>query len=174
MAEADGHADHRHHQQRRRRGDAGDHAPAVGDHRAGADEGDARDHGFDQPERIDPHALVALVLRQRQHHVAHAGQHGRRTGHQHVRAEARGAVLHLALQPDGAAQQHRERDAPDHRRLCFPSVEHGMTSCADASTGAVNAMRRQLKVRWAVRRSTGHDVPGCRATSRRAARRRCR
>ena len=73
--------------------------------------------------------LRTMSVRLRQHHVAHAGQHGGGARDQRVRAEAGGSVLHLALEPDDASQQHRERDAGDYRRLCFPSVEHGMTSC---------------------------------------------
>ena len=38
-------------------------AAALRDHGAGADEGDAGDHGFHQPERIDLHATVMVPVR---------------------------------------------------------------------------------------------------------------
>src|SRR5690606_38273533 len=106
------------------RGQAGDAVAAgAAEDRAGAEEADRGDDRLNQADRIHAQQLFRVLSAEvGRDQVAQADQQRRGAGHQHVRAEARGAVLEFALEADHPAQQHGVGGRGQHGELRAPVV----------------------------------------------------
>ncbi|CAG9218746.1 hypothetical protein BVI434_3560015 [Burkholderia vietnamiensis] len=143
-------ADAGHGPQARGRRQPAHHFAAQQD-RAGAEKADARHHLRGDPRRIEHDACLPVHVGEAEDRDEH---HERGAdAHQHVRAQARGPVESLALEPDHAAEQRGEQqasekfDMADHRGLPFYLAYRSGAMCNGDARGVPGAEARACRMR---------------------------